>query len=147
MLGTDTILDDEATAELDYPTVLAPEERRQQPRYPTPAWPVLRQAPEAVEGTAFRLMGLLRDIGLGGIRVASREVPALGDDVLVTLVAPAQAGRAEAWIPVRVRMVWIGPAADGRGFESGYEFLEQTPEIRERVTAVVHGLAAGPAAG
>lgn len=86
-----------------------------------------------------RLIGLVADIGLGGLRLQAPEpIPparryALSIDVQCN-------GVDRAHIEVIARCAWHCARPD-RQFETGFEFVELTPQTRHRIAELIDELA------
>ena len=92
-----------------------------------------------VDRSRARPVGVVRDIGLGGLRMAAPEpIPPARRYVLAIEVHVD--GKERQRIEVIARCAWHRARPD-RHFEAGFEFVEMTPQTRLRIAQYIDELA------
>jgi type IV pilus assembly protein PilZ len=107
-------------------------DRRSAPRYEV-TWAV-----DCDDGETF-LYASITNISALGIFIATRAPPAVGTSVTLRFTPPG-----EGEFDLRGEVAWVNPVRTDRdninpGF--GVRFVDLTPEMRERLVALVHAIA------
>lgn len=86
-------------------------------------------------------VGVLEDLSLGGFRLGTPRVIAVGvrKEFLLGLPAPLESGERELRVAAECR--WLRAQARGPGFVCGFEFTADNPaELKAQVGQVLHAL-------